>query len=312
MARLIPIGLLLALALLAPGSAGAQAQPASARIDQLQIAIWPEYDRPGVLVVYRLVLAPDTQLPAKVAVPIPASVGDPHAVAWRGPDGPLLVAPFTRSVDGERAIISMELGGIHGQLEFYDELNIQGRKRSYTFSWPGGVELGALSFEVQQPLGAGTIELSPPPDRWVEAPDGMTYTWTEFGPQTAEARPALILTYAKDTHRLSVEQLQALGSPAEAPPPPSAPAPAGGSLGFPWLLGGLGGVLVAFGIGWYLWPSGGSAAPAAAEPGARRPQRERAMEGRAGAAAAFCHSCGTKVDASDAFCRSCGTELRRD
>ena len=64
----------------------AQAQ-GGANLERLEIAIWPEYDRPSALVIYKARLDTSVDLPAVVRLPIPASVGAPHAVAAWSPDG---------------------------------------------------------------------------------------------------------------------------------------------------------------------------------------------------------------------------------
>jgi hypothetical protein len=306
MARLLRTWPLLALALLTLWVPWAQAQPATARIEQLHIAIWPEYDRPGVLVVYRFRLASDTQLPAMVTLPIPASVGEPTAVAWQGPDGRLLVARSTHWVEGDRALVSVEMKSLNGQLEFYDDLNVLEQARSYSFSWPGGVELGALAFEVQQPLGAGNLVLSPPADRRVRGSDGMTYAWIDHGPQSAAATPIVTLKYDKATPGLSVGERQAAVPADPVPPPPLPVASDDDASALPWLLGGLAVVLLAFGAGRYLWPAGDSEKPAAdASDGPPPAPRETK-----GGPAAFCSNCGAKLDAGGKFCASCGAQLR--
>ena len=75
----------------------------------------------------------------------------------------------------------------------------------------------------------------------------------------------------------------------------------------PWLLGGMGAVLVAAGVIWYLRLS--RPAPAPVE---RRPARRRRRAGaETEASPIYCHNCGTRAGPSDVFCRQCGTKLRR-
>ena len=54
------------------------AQPAYAQspagLADLEIALWPEYDQPQVLVIYRAQLEQDTLLPAAVSLGLPAGV----------------------------------------------------------------------------------------------------------------------------------------------------------------------------------------------------------------------------------------------
>ncbi len=70
--------------------AAAQEAPA---IEQLTVALWPEYDQPAMLVILRVQLAPGTQLPVDVILPIPTSAGEPLAVAYTTAEGALLNAP---------------------------------------------------------------------------------------------------------------------------------------------------------------------------------------------------------------------------
>ena len=91
----------------------------SAMIEQLEVALWPEYDRRAVLVIYRVQLAADTPLPTNIRLPMPAEVGDPYAVAWLGEDGKLLVADYVSEVQGEWNVITLTSGSLVAQLEYY-------------------------------------------------------------------------------------------------------------------------------------------------------------------------------------------------
>lgn len=48
----------------------------------LEIDLWPEYDRPDMLVIYRLTLDNSVKLPAQLTLRIPAAVGAPYNVAY--------------------------------------------------------------------------------------------------------------------------------------------------------------------------------------------------------------------------------------
>jgi hypothetical protein len=47
-------------------------------LSTLQIQIWPEYDKPAVLVIYNLTLSDTTSLPTSVSIPIPIVAGEPQ------------------------------------------------------------------------------------------------------------------------------------------------------------------------------------------------------------------------------------------
>ena len=81
----VPIILLLLL-MLSPSRGIAQSE---APLESLKISLWPEYDRPGVLVLYEARIAPEAGAPATIRLPLPYGVDTPHAVAAHYPDGQL-------------------------------------------------------------------------------------------------------------------------------------------------------------------------------------------------------------------------------
>jgi hypothetical protein len=264
-----------------------EGQVETAALEEMKIDLWPEYDRASTLVMYRFRLKAGADLSVPVAVPIPSNVGEPHAVAWRDDKGSLFVAKFTRRVEGERAMVLARLGSREGQLEFYSDIEFDGRERSFRFDWPGGVDVGALSFQIQKPAGASEFRVSPAPRRQWEGEDGLTYALVELGPQAASTRPAVDVRYAKDTTSLS--------APLPSPPPPSVPETKIESTGAPpaWFVAA--GGLAAGVLGFALLQ-------------ALRRARSRAPKGD-GQKPIFCHECGTKGRRTDSFCMNCGTRL---
>lgn len=260
--------------------------------------MWPEYDRAATLVIYRFQLEAGTPLPGVVELPIPTSAGEPNAVAWQDPDETLFDAAYTLEVAGEWATVRIELEQSRtGQIEYYADLEVLDDLRSFRFDWPGGIEIGTLAYEVQQPVTAAELTIVPEPDRQSPGPFGLTYHVAELGPRSAGVSWAIELSYRKADSILSVEALQPLGEPASATGTAGEPPTV-----LPWVLGGLGLTVVAGGIVYYL-----RSRPAAPEP---RRRRSGPTEPTLEASAIFCHSCGTKAQISDRFCRNCGTRLR--
>lgn len=279
------------------------------KIERLEVSLWPEYDKDAVLVIYRLQLASDTALPTSVSMPIPADVGEPHAVAIRGADGGLLVAPYTRQVRGEWATITLEAASTYAQLEFYANLEEAGENRSYTFTWPGGIELGELAFEVQEPLGASEMQIEPQMGEQRIGGDGLTYYAGSLGPQASSASLEIDIRYRKTVPGLTTELLQ---------PSPSLGRPETTQGGtpqlmdiLPWLATGLG--VVVLGVGVYLYfrlvrePARVASRSRRRRPSSSRREGERTLD----VAAVFCHNCGTKADVGDRYCRHCGSQLRQ-
>jgi len=206
--------LALAAPLAAQGTTAVTQLPATpaARLDRLEVSLWPEYDRLAMLVLYRATLAPQAKLPATVTLPIPAIAGMPHAVATRGADGQLLNAQFTREVAGEWARVVILTNSPAVQLEYYAELATDGSKRRFAFSWPGGPEIGALTFEVQQPPTATSLTLTPAAASQSVHDDGLTYHRADLGGVKSGATARLELTYEKPSASLTAPQ-----SPVSAP-----------------------------------------------------------------------------------------------
>ena len=283
--------------------ARARGQIETAALEEMRIDLWPEYDRASTLVMYRFRLMAGADLSVPIAVPVPANVGEPHAVAWRDDKGSLFVAKFTRRAEEERAMVVARLGSREGQLEFYADIDFADRRRSFRFVWPGGIDVGSLSFQVQRPAGASEFRVSPTPNRQWEGEDGLSYASVELGPQEASARPTIDVAYEKDS--------TALSAPERSPPPP-APTPAvamptpetGGesSSPRPWWVIAAGGLVLGFLGAAVFYALMGARAPA--------PRRKTPSEPPADSQKPiFCQECGTKGRRTDTFCMNCGTRL---
>lgn len=287
--------------------------PASAQtgptIDQLEIALWPEFDRPAVLVIYRITLAEDTPLPTLVSLPIPAEAGEPHAVAWQDTDGELLVAAYEREVSGDWAIITLETEGRLAQLEFYQDLNFDGSERSYHFSWPGGYSAELLTYEIQQPVGAINLLVDPLSTSSNPGSFGLNHLRANLGPLLPTSEFSIEISYSKSNDTLSVDAV------APIPTSPSV-TPTGGTPDLaeflPWIFGGAGGLLILVAAFLFIrYRSDRDRVKESRRPRKRRRQPAEKEPAEMEASPIFCHSCGSKASASDYYCRKCGTQLRR-
>lgn len=300
-------GLILALiSLVAPARSQGEV-----RLSAMEVDLWPEYDDPGVLVIYRITLAPSISLPVDLTFQLPSEVGDPSAVAVKqvtssGETG-LFSIPFERQVSGEWGLVTLTATMPEIQLEYYDSrLRKQDSRRQFEYSWPGDYSVDVLVIQVQQPIGAGEMRISPATDAGEPGQDGLVYYNKQVGSLSAGQTFSLSFEYQKEGDALSATNL---------PVQPSAPV---GEQAFgqnslraalPWLLGILGVALIVGGAVWY-WRSGRSS-PAAQKPrrrGRRSAERESApaaVEGHV-----YCHQCGKRAAPGDRFCRTCGTQLR--
>lgn len=288
---------------------GVQAQ-GTITLPAAEVDLWPEYDRSSMLVIYHLTLPSDASLPYQMSVRIPAAVGDPSAVASRQPDGNLFNLPYDTQVSGDWAVISFRATTPEVQVEYYDpSLTKQGDARHFEYTWNGDYAVNSLVIQVQQPVGATNMRISPSLGSGRVAQDGLTYYTADEGALPANQPFSITLDYQKSTDELSATSIQVQ---------PSAPInETSVSLTsiLPWLLAGLGILLIGGGAWWY-WQSGRNHSTRSTR---RRPRRstaaipsqvEESSVGSQQEEYVYCHQCGKRAAPGDRFCRTCGAPLR--
>jgi hypothetical protein len=276
-------------------------------LSSLEVDLWPEYDRPSMLVIYHATLPPEVDLPAEVTFRIPARAGNPNAVAIRQPDGSLISVAYDRQVDGKWGQISFTATSPQVQLEYYDSLTIQDEQRHFEYVWPGDYAVENLVIQAQQPFGARDVIFSPGMSISNTGQDGLVYYSTQVGSIEAGNTLTIAMDYNKPDNNLSVEQLQFEVQPS-APLPPDTTGSTDWLRYLPWVLGILGITLIAGGGYWYLRQSKEQ------QPQAPRRRRRQASPADSEASGVdkgiYCHQCGKRAGPTDRFCRSCGTRLR--
>ena len=309
MKKLVLILVLAALVIM-PGHVAAQTEPT---LEALNIALWPEYDRPEILVIYKLLWSSTMTLPAEVSLRIPAAA-ELNALAERGVDGGLYNVAPEREVHGEWAVITFLATMPETQFEYYDPgLQKDGVSRLYTYQWPGDYPVDNLSFQVQQPAGAVDFQIEPGLGASTQGSDTLLYYGAEVGAVPAGETFNLSLDYQKSSDALSVELVDLIQvQPAE---PITLDTPGRVSITdslsnwlVPLLLGSLGLVLIA-GSGFWFWRSGRKSPP---PPRARRGRRVTSvnLDNEVADGGVYCHQCGKRAAGGDRFCRACGTQLR--
>lgn len=191
-------------------------QPAAAQttLERLEVALWPEYDQPSMLVMLRAFLPADTQLPVQVTLPMPQEAGVPNAVAKRGPEGGLLVAQHTFDITDDLTLVQVVTDSREIRLEYYQPLEITGDNRRFLFEWPGFLPLGELTFEVIQPLDVTAFAVTPAATV-TQGGNGLTYHHGDLGSREAGTTAAIEILYTKSTASLTASALQ------QAAPPPT-------------------------------------------------------------------------------------------
>lgn len=299
MRRIFTLLLLLGL-LLTSQPAHAQA---GASLSSVLVKIWPEYDKPSVLVIYQMVLSPQTPLPATMIFRIPAAAVKPHTVAVGNTIETVSDQNVNYSMEnnGDWINLTIEVTGPALQLEYYDPaLTVEGTQRAFTYTWPGEYAVANFSVEVQQPFDASDMRFTPNLTDVTPIPDGLTYHSGSFGALAQGEVFTLECAYQKASNDLSVSFMNVQPS---APVDENTAGRVSLDTYLPWLVGAFGILMIAGGLYYYLR---GSARPRASAR-RRHASREETGEGQT-----YCPQCGTRARSGDRFCRTCGTRLRTE
>ncbi len=276
---------------------------------RLQISIWPEYDRPSVLVLIEGTLADSSNLPREISVVVPASATSVVAT-YQNSDGTLAVEqPFKTADAGNgltRLTYTVKTAEYH--VEYYDNL-IRGnpdKTIDFAFQAPGPADQVVL--EVQQPLKATNITFSP---ALTDTRDdgGFKIYGTKFTNVAAGQTLNLQIKYTKADPNPSVQPTAA---------PVSAPAAANAPAGTDWtnvfVVAGLVTLGLAAFLGFMLIRQRSQMVPVPVGPQerARRGGKRRRGAASAGksAGSSFCTQCGRALGAEDNFCPTCGAKRR--
>jgi hypothetical protein len=277
--------LLLALLVLVPSSA-ARAQSPVMSIPRLEIALWPDYDQPSVLVMLTADLGAGTPLPAVVALPLPADARL-NAVARIDENGDMLADVPYQTGPGQ---ITLTVPSPRLRVEYYAPYRVEGDQRSFTYTWLADLPVERLDLTVQRPTSAGSLSTEPAALNVGSGGDGLVYHVLPAQVVPAGRSFSVRVAYAMAAPRLSVASQSEAGG-ASPPPASSSPATPSG-----WLqpATAVAAVLAAAAVTWAIARRG--------SPRAARTSRQ----GDGGPAPRFCAACGKPLTAGGRFCSHCG------
>ncbi|MFA9406804.1 MAG: hypothetical protein ACERKX_13410 [Anaerolineales bacterium] len=276
--------------------------------DNLEITMWPEYDRPETLVIYQVSLPSDLTLPAEVRIPVPSAYGNPSAAAFRDAGGNLVLAEHQQEDHGDWSVLRVETESPFVWVEYYADLWLEGDQRAYTFPWPGGIELDTVSYTVQLPAAGSKMQVSPG-GTFGPGEDGLVYYSGSLGSVPASAPAQISFSYA-NTSGLLTKDAEIPPQIIERPQDTSGGTPGLESL-LPYVLGAFG-LLLVVGGAWLFYRGRKDKSTRSRPERKRRKKRggDKSSKKELDAGLVFCHVCGTKSTTSDRFCRQCGAQLR--
>ncbi len=293
------LALILVLALASPAAAQNEVH-----ISTLDIKLWPEYDQPTMLVIYDFKLADATPLPAQVTFRIPLGVNVIAVAALE--NGSLVNTNFDGPVvtgNWEEITILVEQNTTY-HFEYYASIIRTGDQRRYSFQWNGEYVVDSLNVSVQQPPTATALKGTPALKAF-EDTDGLTYHGLTVSNLPTSQAFELVVEYNKDNETLTVPD-------SVIQPSVLLDENTTGRVSLsnyvPYLVGGLGVVLIASGLGYYFL----FARRDASHEMARRRRRQAAATEADSAKVIYCSQCGERAHAGDRFCRVCGTRIRQE
>lgn len=289
------------------------AQTTPAQLAGLAVELWPDYDRPAMLVLLTAELPADAPLPATLTIPVPAEA-DIHAVASFNEAGALM-SDVDYSVSNDQMTLTTPANRF--RVEYYAPYEADGNDYSYVFEWVSDLDVDQVTVVVQQPRAAVDFSIEPPATG-VAAQRGDDLTYHTLPPRSVAAGEPFTVAVSYTVEGPVLSAPTTTGVTGDAPDATTA-APAGG-FNPVWLLAGAG-ALALIGGAWYLGRQQGRAAAPIRKPQPARPAKPKsgskkektaAPPPKPNAPARFCHNCGQRAHPDDAYCRNCGAELKRN
>lgn len=288
-----------------------RAQETGIELTTWNVEVWPEYDKPAVLVIANGTIAEGTALPVTLRVPVPSGVTI-NAVADVDASGNLLTAEW-RTEDtpsGQDVIFDLDAPGF--VVEYYVDGISAPPNRSFDLSLvvPYAAQQGTLT--LRQPERASDMQINPALAQTGTDSLGNPLYSQQLGLLTAGQEIPLSVSYTKPDAEPSVSATQ----PAASSQQPLTPASTASSTAnwLPWVVAGL--VLVLVGaLVVYLVMQWQQRKAARSRQARRREDRERGVSPAPKTPPsvvdsryqnAFCPQCGHKFEQSDKFCRGCG------
>jgi len=265
-------------------------------IGSLGIEIWPDYDKPSVLVMLTGELPEDTRLPATVTLPLPETAQLNAVARIDGKDGTMKDDIVSSTEFPGR--LTFTTPDLRFRVEYYLPYTVNENQHSFDYTWLAAVNVNYFQLRVQRPTSAGTLTTEPATAGVVRSGDGFNYHTFPAQAVPAGQSFSLRVDYKMTTAQLSAANLSPPNTNLQ---PPVLPATPGSGPGLNWALAVVvaGGLIVIAGLIWQI-------ASRRSAPGIRESIESRVDKP---SRAKFCRHCGEPTDDGDRFCSGCGSEL---
>lgn len=269
-------------------------------ISNMTVQFWPEYDQPSMLVIADFQVSTATELPVDLTFRIPQEA-NLIAVASLTGDGNFLNTVFegpTKEGEWQIFTITISQNSVY-RFEYYQPLTFNGDQRIFSYLWNGAYAVEAFNVLVMEPRDVTSFSMDPAYES-ISQENGSNYYNGGIVNLASGEQFALTLNYAKSTDALVAPPQ---GIQPSAPVDENTPGRVSLNNSLPYIIGGLGIVMIVGGIGYY-WRAG-------RKPGGKSRNRSHAhVENEDSGEEAYCPQCGTRAKPGDRFCRVCGARLR--
>ena len=180
-------------------------------IGRMRLAIWPEYDDPGVLFIFDGRFSEETPLPAKPVFNIPkdAVISD---VCSLSPKGQHFCQLYKTSVSGEVQAVTLTLPYANFYLSFHTPplsptVGPSAERKHFEYRFQSNYTIGELEVDIQAPLRAEGFALSSEGGETatITEKDGFTHYGFTFAGIAPNDEKAFSIDYTKKDPKPSVD-----------------------------------------------------------------------------------------------------------
>jgi len=175
-------------------------------IKRLTIDIIPEFDRDGILVIYKGILSSGASFPRTIDLLIPK---DSHlnAVAYRDKkEERLLLGKYETAPAGDKIRLSIIVNTDNFWVEFYTSpknMILDKDKREFTYTWEGELPVEEFIWNIQQPANSTELTVKPYGGKMVTDGYGMSSYRLALGKQDADRVSTITVAYRKSDKSLT-------------------------------------------------------------------------------------------------------------